>query len=154
MSFRIQGLPAEPFGELFALSDHDLTLRRARRCRAPAGSSYPCRVSLTDALPGDEVLLVHYEHHPVDSPYRSSFAIYVRPGERTFDQRNVVPEQLQKRLLALRSFDREGMLREAELCEGTAVEACIERLFAQPRAHYIQAFYAKFGCYAASIQRS
>lgn len=153
MSFRIRGLPAEHFVELFALSDEELALRRARRSRAPSGSSYPCRVSLTDAQPGDEVVLVNYEHHPVDSPYRGSFAVYVRPGEQTFDERDIVPEQLHKRLLALRSFDSEGMLVEAELCEGSNVEPCIGRLLAPSRVHYIHAFYAKFRCYAASIHR-
>jgi hypothetical protein len=49
------------------------------------GTHPPCRVSLTDAQPGDEILLVNYEHHPVDSPYRRRYAVYVRKDERTYD---------------------------------------------------------------------
>ena len=50
MSFRIQGLPAAPFAELFTLSDEELRARRA--VRQIADGNRPCRVSLTDAEPG------------------------------------------------------------------------------------------------------
>ena len=57
-------------------------VRRIADNRTPG---YPCRISLTDAREGDELLLVNYEHHPVHSPYRMSYAIYVRKGEETYD---------------------------------------------------------------------
>jgi len=38
--------------------------------------------------------------------------------------------------------------------DGTQVETLIERLFANPDAEYIQAHYAKRGCYAARIDRA
>ena len=66
---------------------------------------YPCRISLTDSKPGDELILANYEHHPVASPYRMRFAIFVRKGEETFDELDTVPEQLRKRTLAVRAFD-------------------------------------------------
>ena len=75
MSFRIIGLPAEPFADLFSLSDEALRARRAVRRIADAKPGYPCRISLTDAEPGEEVVLVHYAHQPSDSPYRSSHAV-------------------------------------------------------------------------------
>ena len=50
-----------------------------------ASGPRPCRISLTDAKPGDELILVNHEHHAVASPYRMRFAIYVRKGEQTFD---------------------------------------------------------------------
>ena len=78
MSFRISGLPAEHFADLFALSDEELKARGAVRRIAEANS--PCRISLTDAQPGDELLLVNYEHHAVTSPYRMRFAIYRAAG--------------------------------------------------------------------------
>src|SRR3954469_2441201 len=103
MSFRITGLPAENFDHLFALSDVELRERGAMRAKAPA--AVPCRISLTDATPGEEVILTNYEHHAVDSPYRMRFAIYVREGEETYDGVDQIPEQLRKRTLAARSFD-------------------------------------------------
>ena len=72
MSFRITGLPAEPFAPLFALSEDALRERGAVRKTVDQPNAYPCRISLTDAEPGDTVLLTHFEHHPVDSPFRSS----------------------------------------------------------------------------------
>jgi hypothetical protein len=113
MHFRIRGLPAEPFAPLFALSDEELAAQGA--VRRIADGARPCRISLTDATPGDELILVNYEHHPVDSPYRMRFAIYVRQGEERFDAMDTVPEQLRKRTLAVRSFDADAMMVGWEL---------------------------------------
>ena len=82
----------------------------------------PCRISLTDATPGDEVILANYEHHEVDSPYRMRFAIYVRKGEKTYDKVDEIPEQLRKRSLAARAFDEDGMMVGWELVEGEKLE--------------------------------
>jgi hypothetical protein len=153
IAFRIRGLPAEAFTELFRLSDTELTHRHARRLVAD-GPGFPCRISLTDAAPGQTVVLLNYEHHRVASPYRSSFAIYVREDERTFDAVNQVPEQLRTRTLSLRGYDAHGMLRRAELTDGTDVEPCIDALFGDEEVAYIHAHFAKYGCYAALIERA
>jgi hypothetical protein len=154
MSFRITGLPAAQFSGLFGLSDHELAARGAvRRIADHRTPGYPCRISLTDSREGDELLLVNYEHHPVDSPYRMRFAIYVRKGEETYDAINQVPEQLRIRTLAVRSFDADAMMLGWELTEGRALEAAIDRLFADPRAAYLHVHFAAAGCYAARVER-
>jgi hypothetical protein len=151
--FRIKGLPAEPFAPLFAMPDWALEKRGAvRRIADKAG--YPCRVSLTDAKAGDELILVNYEHHAVASPYRMRFAIYVRAGEERFDAVNTVPEQLRKRTLAVRGFDAGGMMTGWELIEGVKLEEAIERQFANPCAAYLHVHFAAPGCYAAHIERA
>jgi hypothetical protein len=152
MSFRITGLPAENFDHLFALSDAELTAHGAVRRMAPG--AVPCRISLTDATPGEEVILTNYEHHAVDSPYRMRFAIYVRRGEQTYDAVDAIPEQLRKRTLAVRAFDQDGMMVERELVEGTELESAIERLLALPSAAYLHVHFAAPGCYAARIDRA
>jgi hypothetical protein len=155
MHFRIRGLPAENFAPLFALSDSDLAARGAVRRIADAREpGYPCRVSLTDSKPGDELILANYEHHAVASPYRMRFAIYIRRGEETFDAVDCIPEQLRKRTLAVRAFDRDAMMVGWEIIEGTALESAIETLFADPRAAYLHAHFAAPGCYAACIERA
>ena len=155
MSFRITGLPAEDFAHLFALSDEELAERGAARRSADARTlGYPCRVSLTDSRPGDELLLVNYEHHPVLSPYRMRFAVYVRKGEETYDAIDEVPEQLRIRTLAVRAFDADAMMVGWELIDGHQLEAAVERLFADPRAAYLHVHYAAPGCYAARIDRA
>jgi hypothetical protein len=58
MSFRIKGLRAEEFSDLFGLSDEALAARGAVRQTVKEGTHPPCRVSLTDAQPGEEVVLV------------------------------------------------------------------------------------------------
>ena len=155
MAFRIRGLPAEQFAPLFKLSDDELTEKGAVRQIADARDpGYPCRVSLTDSKPGDELIMVNYEHHPVDSPYRMRFAIFVREGDETFDAVDAVPEQLRARTLAVRAFDADAMMVGHELIEGEKVEDAIARLFANPRAAYLHVHFASPGCYAARIDRA
>ena len=155
MSFRITGLPAERFAPLFALTDAQLAtqgaVRRIAEARTPGT---PCRISLTDAQAGDELLLVNYEHHPVASPYRMRFAIYVRKGEETYDEIDKVPEQLRLRTLAVRSFDADAMMVDRELIEGAALEGAIARLLADERAAYLHVHFAAPGCYAARVERA
>jgi hypothetical protein len=152
MSFRILGLPPAPFADLFALSDEELKARGA--VRKTADSNSPCRISLTDAAPGDELLLVNYEHHPVASPYRMRFAIFVRPGEEQFDAVDEVPEQLRTRTLAVRAFDPNAMMIGHELVDGRRIEQAIARLFAIPAAAYLHVHFASPGCYAARVERA
>jgi hypothetical protein len=155
MHFRIRGLPAEPFAPLFALSDDALAARGAVRCIADARQpGYPCRISLTDSKPGDELILVNYEHHAVASPYRMRFAIYVRRGEQTFDAVDTVPEQLRTRTLAVRGFDAGAMMTGRELTEGKDLERAIARQFADPRVAYLHIHFAAPGCYAARVERA
>ncbi len=155
MQFRIRGLPAEQFAPLFELSDEELTEKGAVRQIADARDpGYPCRVSLTDSKPGDELILVNYEHHPVDSPYRMRFAIFVREGDATFDAVDAVPEQLRKRTLAVRAFDAGAMMVGHELIDGAKIESAIARLFANPQAAYLHVHFAAPGCYAARVDRA
>lgn len=153
LHFRIKGLPAEQFAPLFTLSDETLREHGAVRQIADR-EGYPCRISLTDAARGDELILVNYEHHAVDSPYRMRFAIYVRKDEATFDQIDTVPEQLRKRTLAVRGFDGDGMMTGRELVEGVTLEDAIARQFADRRASYLHVHFAAPGCYAARVERA
>ena len=155
MSFRITGLPAERFAHLFALSDQELAAKGAvRRIADGRMPGYPCRVSLTDSRAGDDLILVNYEHHGVDSPYRMRFAIYVREGDTRYDAIDQVPEKLRTRPLAVRAFDVDAMMTGCELVDGREVEAAIERLFANPKAAYLHVHFAAPGCYAAQVERA
>jgi hypothetical protein len=46
------------------------------------------------------------------------------------------------------------MMRDADLAEGDALEPAIKRLLGDDRVAYLQAHYAKRGCYAARIERA
>jgi hypothetical protein len=155
MSFRIKGLPAEQFEHLFEMSDEELAAHSAvRRIANDRQPGYPCRVSLTDSRPGDRLVLVNYEHLPVESPYRMRFAIFVRKGDRTYDAVNQVPEQLRKRTLAVRGYDTDGMMTGCELIDGRELETAIGRLLAVTEARYLHVHFAAAGCYAACVERA
>ena len=155
MSFRISGLPAERFAHLFALSDDELAAQGAvRRIADGRTPGYPCRVSLTDSQEGDELILVNYEHHAVDSPYRMRFAIFVREGEETYDKVDEVPAQLRSRTLAVRAFDADAMMIGYQLVDGRELESALARLLADPGAAYLHIHFAAPGCYAARVERA
>src|SRR5262249_20030393 len=154
MSFRITGLPADTFADMFLLSDAELAARGALRRIADAKPGYPCRLSLTDAEPGQKGILTHFQHQPADTPYRASHAIYVRKGETTYDAVDEVPGQLRLRLLSVRAFDDKGMMVDADVVDGKELEGAIERLLGDGRAEYLHVHYAKPGCYAARIDRA
>ncbi len=154
MSFRITGLSAEPFRSLFGLSDEALAAHGAKRYVADKCPGYLDRVSLTDLAPGERVLLVNFEHQPGDTPYRARHAIYVREGDgSTFDQVNMVPSSLRDSTLALRAFAADHMMVDADIVEGTKVEGLIATFLANPEVSYVQAHFARRGCYAARIER-
>ncbi len=154
MSFQISALPAAPFAHLFELSDAELAAQLARRIVVDKHPGVPCRVSLRDVAVGETVVLVHYEHLPVDSPFRASYAIYVSRADRARPAPNEVPDVLRTRLLAVRAFDAAGMLVDADVCDGVALEPVIARMLAPTNAQYLHVHFAKPGCYAARIDRA
>ncbi len=155
MDFRITGLAPELFSPLFGLTEAELARHGAVRRIVDRKPSYPDRIELRDPEPGESVLLVNYTHLPVETPFRSSYAIYVREGAQDrYDRINEVPEQFRSRVLSLRAFDESGMLRDADIVDGGAAESLIERLLSCPETAYIHAHYAKPGCFAARIDRA
>jgi hypothetical protein len=78
----------------------------------------------------------------------------VRAEEAQFDARDEVPQQLRKRLLSLRGYDAQGMLRAAEIADGRELEAGLEAMFAIDDVAYIHLHFAKPGCYAALVERA
>lgn len=155
MTFRATGLALSPFEALFALDDAELARRFMRRVVADTKPGYPCRVSLEDAEPGERLILLPFEHQDADSPYRSSGPIFVREraGE-AFDRVDVVPPVLHGRLLSLRAYDEAGLMVDADIVEGSDVEAAIERFFARDDVSYLHVHNARRGCYACRIDRA
>lgn len=155
MSFQITGLPLNQFVPLFALSDEELARRDVIRVTADDSAGFPCRVSLQDAAAGEQLILLNYEHLPVATPYRSRHAIYVRQSATearlAIDE---VPQQLRPRLLSLRAFDAQGMMKAADVVPGTAIENLIQQLFSHRAVAFLHVHNAKWGCYAARVDRA
>lgn len=154
MGFQIQGLSPQPFQTLFALSDEVLAGRHIQRSIADKKPGFPCRVSLADAEIGEELLLLPHEHLPVASPYRSGGAIYVRrQAQASYVSQNEVPELLHVRVLSVRAYDADGMMRMGEVCQGASLALVIERMFANHGVAYLHAHTASRGCFLCRIDR-
>ena len=154
LGFRVSGLSPATFRSYFQFSDEQLSALRAERIVATVGKSYPCRVSLEDASAGETLLLINYQHQPAPTPFQSNYAIYIR--EQAGEQISMIddlPGSLRKRLLAVRGYSAEHMLLDADVCEGRDAESLIYRLLNNPDIQYLHVHYAKFGCYAARIDR-
>lgn len=153
MSFRIAGLDPSPFAHLHALDDAALKRAGAVRVRIEQDNVAPCRVSLDDAAPGENVILLNFQHQDAETPYRQQGPIYVRETQARFDAPDAIPPALKRRTLSLRGFDALGMMIEADLVEGADAESLIARIFANDDVAYIHAHYARRGCFAARIDR-
>jgi hypothetical protein len=153
-SFRITGLSPEPFRRLYGLDDAALAAHGAKRYVVDETPGFPDRVEMRDLDPGERAILVNFTHQDAGTPYRSSHAIFVREGAtERYDRTNEIPSAMRGRTLSLRAFDADGMMVDAGLTEGDAIEALIERLFANPAVAYIHAHNATRGCYSGRIDR-
>jgi hypothetical protein len=154
MSFRITGLEPEAFQPLFGLSDEALAARSVKRYTVDKKPKFPDRVELRDAEPGETVLLLNYVHQPANTPYQASHAIFVVEGAKSrYDRIDEVPDVLRSRILSLRGFSDDGMLIDADVIDGTKVEDLVEHLLGNREVAYVQAHFAKYGCYAARFER-
>lgn len=155
MDFRIRGLEPGAFSTLHHLRDEELAAHHAVRRVADSKPGFPCRVTLEDAEPGERVLLLNYEHLPVETPYRSRHAIFVREAaRRPYDATNAMAPALAGRLLALRAFDAQGSMVDAEIVEGAHAPGLIGKFFGDARVAYLHAHFARRGCFAARIDRA
>ena len=156
MDFRICGLGYEPFAALFEMSERELREHGSVRRIAPADSTYPCRVSLHHAAPGETVILTNYVHvADPESPYRSLGPIFVRrdPGP-TFDRVNEVPPVLQARPLSLRAYDRHNMIVTAEVTTGDTLPEVVGRLFRRDGIVSLHVHNAAYGCSQCRVERA
>ncbi len=155
MTFRITGLDPSEFAPFFGLPEAELAAQNIQRHVVTESNACPDRITMVDLDPGENALLLNYEHLPVDSPYRSRHAIYVKEGAATaYDGTGVVPEVMQRRTLALRGIDSAGCIVDAVLATGDEIEPQILRLFEDPDIAYIHAHYAQRGCFSARIDRA
>lgn len=155
MTYRIRGLAPQQFEGFFALQDEPLKQLNIHTVIADDSKpGFPCRISLQDANPGERLLLINHEHLPVDSPYRSSHAIYVSEGSKfAADVMNEVPSPLRERILSVRAFDASDMMVDADIVDGEMAHELIEKMFENKAVQYLHIHFAKRGCFAAKVER-
>jgi hypothetical protein len=155
MSFHVQGLAPDQFRHLFGASDASLALAGARRYSVDAKPGFPDRIAVRDLKIGETAILINYEHQPADTPYRSRHAIFVsETATEPLDLLDALPEAIRLRPISLRAFGSDDEMIDADLVAGADLIPLIERFLAVPDVAYLQAHYAKRGCYAARIVRA
>jgi hypothetical protein len=154
MDFRISGLPVAEFAPLFSLDAAALGRAGIERVIADEPHAFPCRVTLTDAEPGEELLLLSYPHLNAQTPYASSGPIFVRcAAASTRIVVNDVPDQQRRRLLSVRAYDAKSSMIDADVAPGTALETLIERFFGNRNVAWLHVHNARRGCYACRVDR-
>lgn len=115
--------------------------------------SAPCRRCLRDAEPGERVHLVSYDPFVTDSPYRSASPVYVHAEVCPVYEGPAIPEQQRRRLLSVRGFDCDAMMRDAEVVDGVALADALDRRFADPGTAFVHVHNAGPGCFAVRVTR-
>lgn len=153
--FQFVALSNENFTTLFSLNEVELAARGARRMTVEAHPGYPCRVSLRDALVGEEVILTHYNHHQSYSPYQAAGPIFVREFAQTArPEVNEIPLMFHHRLLSVRAYDEAAMMKGARVVEGNVLEESIRKFFSNDSISYLQIHNAAPGCFNCSVRRA
>jgi len=154
MTFRIRGLAADSFHDLFNLDDEALAARDMRRVIADEPHAAPCRVTLEDAAPGERLILLPYAHQTAHSPYQASGPVFVRESaQQAFDDVGRLPPVFEGRMLSIRAYDADGLMTDAGLAQSDP-RALFERFFADPAVAYLHVHYANRGCYACRVDRA
>jgi hypothetical protein len=116
---------------------------------------YPCRQCLRDAAVGDELILVSHDPFGTESPYRSASPIFLhRASCPPYVVEPVLPDQLTRRQLSVRSFDSDEMMIDAVVIDGTDLELTIHRFFADTASNRLHVHNAIRGCWAVAVDRA
>jgi hypothetical protein len=154
MTYKISGLEPAHFAHLFGLSDEELATHGAVRMTANGQPTFPCRVQLDDAKAGESLLLVNHVSHDGNNPYRASHAIFV--SESTTEAatyRDEIPPALDRRILSLRAFDKDGMMVQAELVQPGEADPVMRRMLSNDAVDHVDAHTAIRGCFMARADR-
>lgn len=122
---------------------------------ADAKPGYPCRQCLSDAEVGEALILVAHDPFATESPYRSRSPIFLHehacspPTDLT-----ALPAQLTGRQLSVRAFDRDEMMLDAEVIDGTDLDGTLRRFFGDLATAEVHIHNATRGCWATSVSRS
>ncbi len=115
---------------------------------------YPCRLCLTDAEIGEELVLVSHDPFAGDSAYRSASPIFVHREPCQPFVGNTLPLQLTRRQLSVRSFDAEDMMIEAAVVAGSTLGETLHGFFSTETCERVHIHNADRGCWAATIPRT
>ena len=153
-NFQIIALQDKEFNNLFLMDEEELKHIGAVKMIADKKPGFPCRVSLKDAEIGEEVLLLNYHYHFVNSPYKANGPIFIRKGATTAKlDVNEIPQMLHHRYLSVRGYNADSMIVDARVTEGVNLRENIDEIFDKKEVEYIHILNAKPGCYNCLVNR-
>lgn len=153
MNFQFVALDHREFQHLFNLNDKELTEKSIVKQTVEQFPGTPCRITLEDALVGESVLLLPYNHQTAHSPYNSSGAIFVRNKPTISYGNNEIPKMFLHRLISIRAYDEKEMMIFADVCEGHSLKEKIMQIFENQKIKYLHLHNAKPGCYNCTVKR-
>jgi hypothetical protein len=155
MTYKITGLEPAQFAHLIGLGDEELAAHGAIRMTADKKPSFPCRITLDDAEIGETLLLINHQSHGGDNPYRATHAIFISESAAEAARfEDEIPPALDRRILSLRAFDKDGMMVDAALVQPGEADPAIRQFLANDAVDHIDAHNATRGCFAARVERA
>lgn len=115
----------------------------------------PCRSCLRVFVPGEGRLLFSYAPNPFDHPYNEIGPIYIHENDcAPYSQHEKFPLELRtRRPIALRCYDKAGLMVGGELVGERPVEEVIVSLLDDTDIAFLHARTATVGCFIARIDR-
>jgi len=121
---------------------------------ADAKPGYPCRLSLQDAEPGEELFLVSYSPFSKANPYRETGPVFIRKNGRVADlEINQLPAIVRSRQVVVRAYDATGTLVAAEPSQGNEASHQIQQFLADPGVEFVHIRAAITGCFLCEARR-
>ena len=120
---------------------------------ADSPNGFPCRHCLRFAQSGERMILFPYAAIPAGHPYSESGPIFVHaePCER-YGATDEYPADFRKGRV-MRAYNSNYDMIDAEVANGSAPEAIIEKLLQKPETAFVDARSVTHGCYTFRIQR-
>ena len=155
MSFKVMGLAPSLFQNLFFQDEKTLKEAGVTRYYVDSNPGYPDRIEMRDLEVGETALLINFEHLPLDGPYRSSHAIFVKEGAtKQFEIVDEIPDVMKSRTLSVRAFDSEQMMVDASLVSGANAAALFNKMLSNEKVSYLHVHNATRGCYSGLVTRA
>ena len=120
---------------------------------ANSPNGFPCRHCLRYACPGERMILFPYTAIPAGHPFSESGPIFVHaePCER-YGATDEFPGDFREGRV-MRAYNSNYDMIDAEVVNGSAPEAIIEKLLQKPETAFVDARSVTHGCYTFRIQR-
>lgn len=116
--------------------------------------AFPCRHCLRDAEPGEPMLLAAHSPFAHKGPYKEVGPVFVHVEPCARFCGDAIPEQVRRRLVALRGYCSAQTIVDAVVVEGAALDADLAALLARDDVAYVHVRFARTGCFACRVERA